>query len=75
MKNIKYDTVGTIPKSNIKIVERGKIDTSNTNTDTSIKCGGVKLVLWIKYNKLPHVRIKYNRQQHNVKTKIRIIRC
>ena len=27
MKNIKYDTVGTIPKSNIKIVERGKIDT------------------------------------------------
>ena len=69
MKNIKYDTVGTIPKSNIKIVERGKIDTHNTNTDTSIKCGGVK------YNKLPHVRIKYNRQQHNVKTKIRIIRC
>jgi hypothetical protein len=23
----KYDTVGTIPKSNIKIMERGKIDT------------------------------------------------
>jgi hypothetical protein len=26
----KYHTVGTIPKSNIKIVEGGKIDTSNT---------------------------------------------
>jgi hypothetical protein len=30
MKNPKYHTVGTIPKSNIKIVERGKIDTINT---------------------------------------------
>jgi hypothetical protein len=26
MKNKKYDTVGKIPKSNIKIVERDKID-------------------------------------------------
>ena len=26
----KYHTVRTVPKSNIKIVERGKIDTSNT---------------------------------------------
>jgi len=32
MKNQEYDTVGTISKSNIKIVERGKIDTSSTNT-------------------------------------------
>jgi hypothetical protein len=32
MKNKKYHTVGTIPKSNIIIVERGKIDTSNTHT-------------------------------------------
>jgi len=30
MKNKKYHTVGTIPKSNIKFVERGKIDTPNT---------------------------------------------
>jgi hypothetical protein len=30
MKNSKYHTVGTIPKSNIKIVERGKFDTPNT---------------------------------------------
>jgi hypothetical protein len=29
-KKTKYYTVGTIPKSNIKIVERGKIDTTNT---------------------------------------------
>jgi hypothetical protein len=26
----KYCTVGTVPKSNIKIVERDKIDTPNT---------------------------------------------
>jgi hypothetical protein len=26
----KYHTVGTIPKSNIKIVEKGNIDTPNT---------------------------------------------
>ena len=54
---LKYYTVRTILKSNIKIVGRGKIDTSNAaqihdhslswlGTDTSIKSGGVKLVLW-----------------------------
>jgi hypothetical protein len=46
---------GTVPKSNRKIVERDKIDTSNTQmhdrsfhllgTGTSIKSGVVKLVL------------------------------
>ena len=30
MKNKKYHTVGTIHKSDIKIVERGKMDTPNT---------------------------------------------
>jgi len=30
MKNMKYHTVGTIPKYNRKIVERGKIDTPKT---------------------------------------------
>ena len=30
MKNKKYHTVGTISKSNVKIVERGKTDTSKT---------------------------------------------
>ena len=29
MKNKKYLTLGTIPKSNIKIIERDKINTSN----------------------------------------------
>ena len=30
MKNKKYHTVGTVPKSNRKIVERGNIDIHNT---------------------------------------------
>ena len=30
MKNIQYDTVGTYPKSNIKLVYWGKIDKPNT---------------------------------------------
>ena len=47
-------SVGTFPKSNIKIVEIGKIDTPSTqihgrslsllSIGTSIKCGGVILV-------------------------------
>jgi len=47
----KYHIVRTIPKSNRKIVDRGKIDTTNTHrsfcclgTGTSIKSGGIKLV-------------------------------
>ena len=52
-----HRTVGTIPKSIIKIVDRGKVDTLNTKihdrslssvgTGTAITNGGVKLVLWI----------------------------
>jgi len=30
LKNENYHTVGTIPKSNRKIIERGKTDTPNT---------------------------------------------
>jgi hypothetical protein len=30
MKNWEFHTVGTVPQSNIKIVERGKFDTPNT---------------------------------------------
>ena len=55
MKNEKYQTVGTFPKFNRKIVARDKIDTPNTQihdnslsclgTGTSIKSGGVKLIL------------------------------
>ena len=62
MKNNKYHNVGTISKSNIKIVERGKIDIPNTQihdrslpwlgAGTSIKRGRVKLVLWGQTNPL-----------------------
>ena len=53
MKNKKYHTVGTIPKLNINIVERGKVDDPNTKihdhlftgTDTLINNVVVKLVL------------------------------
>ena len=31
MKTYKYNTVGTVPTSNRKIVERDKIDTHNTH--------------------------------------------
>ena len=59
MKNPKYHvTIGRFPKSNRKIVERGKINTPSTliqdssiswlGTSTSIKSGGLKLILWIK---------------------------
>ena len=34
MKNKNYHTIGTIPKSNWKIVKRGKIDTCTPNTHT-----------------------------------------
>jgi len=56
MKNI--HTVGTVPKSNRKIVERGKIDTLNTQiydrslywlgTGISIKSGRVKISFFRK---------------------------
>ena len=55
MKNEKYHTVETIPKSNIKIAERGKFDTLNTQTHegqlswlgtaVSIKRAGINLAL------------------------------
>ena len=54
----KNTTVGTIPNLNIKIAERGNIDTPNTQiheiplswhgTGTSIKCDEAKLVFWFK---------------------------
>ena len=53
-KKKKYHTVGIIPKSNIKIVDRDKIDTPDTqvhdralswlDTGTSITSGSVKLL-------------------------------
>jgi len=66
MKNKQYHTVGTVPNSNRKIVERVKSDTPNAHihdcslsrlgTDISIKSGGVKLVLWARTSPL-NVRI------------------
>ena len=57
MKNkTKYKTVGTFPKSNTKVVERGKIYTPHTQrhdrsrsclcTGTMIESSGVRLLLW-----------------------------
>ena len=57
MENTKYNTVRIIPESNGKMVQAGKIDTSNTHIqDCSLpgliqalqlkKSGGDKLVLW-----------------------------
>ena len=56
MKNKKYQTVRTVPKSNRKIVETEALLIPPTDvhdhplswlgTDTSIKSGGVKLALW-----------------------------
>ena len=44
MKTKKYPPFGTIPKSNIKIVERGKLNTSNTQIyDRSISWLGKAL--------------------------------
>ena len=56
LRKTKYVTIGTIPKSNIEIVERGNIDTTNIQihyhslsrlgTGTSITSGGVRLAIW-----------------------------
>ena len=46
MKNKKYHTARTIPKSNIKIAERGKIDAHNTQIhDRSLfhLCRGISM--------------------------------
>ena len=55
MKNKKYHTVSTVPKSNTKVVETGNVDILSTQihdhelpwlgTGTSIESGGFKLVL------------------------------
>jgi uncharacterized pyridoxal phosphate-containing UPF0001 family protein len=47
----KYHTVGTIQKSNIKIVERGKIDTLNTQIhDRSVSCLGTGTSIKVRPN-------------------------
>jgi hypothetical protein len=48
MKNEKYHTFGTIPIWNIKIVERGNSDTTNTQThDLSLYVEGLYDVLFL----------------------------
>ena len=57
MENEKYHTVGTVSKLTTEKVKRGKFDTQNTQIHersysclekgTSIKSGGIKLVLWV----------------------------
>ena len=42
MKNKKYHTVGTVQKSNRKIVERGKIDINNIHLCSRRKCNSIK---------------------------------
>ena len=73
-KNKKCHTVGTILKSNIKIVERDKINTlkiqihdrshSCLGTDTSIKCGWIKLVLWSQIFPLSEMMLSYKYFSH-----------
>jgi hypothetical protein len=55
MTKKKYYTVGTVPKSNRKIVERNKtislsemhnLSLSSVGTGTPIKHGAAKLILW-----------------------------
>ena len=54
MKNKRYTTVRTVPKSNREIVERGESDNTQMHgqllswlgTGSSITSGRVKLVLW-----------------------------
>jgi hypothetical protein len=51
LKNKKYPNVGTIPKSNIKIVEIGKFVTLAWNRHL-IKSDRVKLVVWAQTSPL-----------------------
>lgn len=65
MKIIKYNTVGTVPKTNTKIVQGGKGDFHITrmhshslswiDTSTSLKGGVAMVALWVqtKINKSP----------------------
>ena len=65
MKNQKYHTVGTIPKSNIKIVERGKIDTANTLTQDH-------LLSWLSIGTSIKIMNVTHSQNKNVDIKISV---
>ena len=54
----KYHTVGTVPESNRKIVERGKINISHIpilGSDT-IKRVEIKPVLWVKISQVVYAK-------------------
>jgi hypothetical protein len=61
-QNKKWHTVETVLISKIKIAERNKIDSTKTQIhdvhfhDTSIKSGGVRLVLWV-YTETSHFNL------------------
>ena len=62
MKKKDSTLLGTVPNPNRKIIERGQVNTPNTHvhdqslswlgTATSIKRGGVELVLWAQTSAL-----------------------
>jgi hypothetical protein len=64
--------VGTVPKSNRKIVEKSKIDTPCTqiqyhllswlDTGTSVTSGGVKLVLFKQFNNIIVTTVTFHGQ-------------
>jgi hypothetical protein len=63
MKKKKYHTVGKIPKSNFKIVERGKIDTPNLQIhDLSLFLLGT--VLWAQTSPLSEMVRSFKSFQH-----------
>jgi hypothetical protein len=81
MKNIKYHTVATIPESNIKIVERGKVYTSNTQIyDRSLSCLSCELwyniatnyilvennICFLLYNKMKWLMLDHRRLNLNL---------
>ena len=78
MKNEKHHTVGIMPKSNIKIKQRGKIDThtiydhslSWLGTGTSIKSGGFKLDFNCCEMVIPNVNINGANNNRDILRKI-----
>ena len=76
-KNRKYHTVRTVPKSTRKIVERGKIDTTNTqihdhspswpSIEIAIKSGGTKPGLWTQMKKKLIHKPNFNGKRFDVR--------
>ena len=58
MKNEKYHTVGTVPKTNRKIIERGKIDIVSHKNMTAY-FPGQAYVLQYRYKRLQNTEGQY----------------